>query len=471
MSDALPLLWGMALPAALGVLVLQRSGLRFAGDRLGFPAWAWLTGCLALAVLLLGCLLLGVPPAQWPWAPALAIVALAIWRRRVPEPSAAPPAPPVGWPLWMVVALGAAGIALLAFAVASHPCVTADEANMWALKAKSLHVDWYRGEFAAAQRFAYHPDYPLLNPLLQAWVYGLNGEIVHSQNRVPIQLCALALWLALASALRRRLPSALAALLLVPMLLATEFQDLCRWAYADGMLALGLVVALDGWLRLRAAPHRGHAALLGLGLAFAMWSKNEGALYVGLALAAGAAAPLLRQEVPWRAAPGEALGRAVRARWLWPPLLVVLFQSAWNAVFGLRNDLFLDHPASGTMTDRLVGQFAERAPVVLDWALGAVLGPASAHAVLLLPWLALVLVPRLALSAALWAPTLALVGSFVALHVVYIGSYLGLQHHLETSHARVLFQAVPAGTVWFAAVFAGLRLDGRPGVSSRPDAA
>src|SRR5262249_6598009 len=160
-------------------------------------------------------------------------------------------------------------------------------------------------------------------PLLQAWVYSQCGAVEQFLNRVPIQLCTLSLWLATCAAVRRLLPPWLGALLLLPLLLDAEFRSACRTAYAGGIVALRLVLALDGWLRCGALPRGAPAAapmraLLACGLAFALWSKNEAALYVAAAIAAAALTARLPRARRW---PG--------AIWLLP-LLVVAAQWTWN---------------------------------------------------------------------------------------------------------------------------------------------
>src|SRR6185295_13575892 len=106
-------------------------------------------------------------------------------------------------------------------------------------------------------------------------VGALHGEVVHFENRFLIQLCALALWVALCAALRLRVGGVLASLLAVTLLLCDDLRSQCRLAYADGMVAVGLVVAFDAFLRWRSSGRAPWKWLAALGLAFALWSKNE----------------------------------------------------------------------------------------------------------------------------------------------------------------------------------------------------
>jgi len=465
-DDALRLLWIVAAPAGLGMLCLRALGMRAAPDRLGYAAWLWPLGCLCLAAALWLLLVLDVPPSQW-WlaAPLAAAPLLPPACRR-----AAPPRLPLPWSRGAQGAFAAFALlglllgAYFAVAAAGTPCVFGDEGNLWSMKAKALYVDWPLGAFRDGQRAQSHPDYPLLNPLLQAWVYSQCGAVEQFANRVPIQLCTLSLWLATCAAVRRLLPPWLAVLLLLPLLLDAEFRSACSTAYADGMVALGLVLALDGWLRCRALPPGAPAAapmraLLACGLAFALWSKNEAALYA----AAAVAAAVLTARLP-RAS------RRPAAVWLLP-LAVVAAQWTWNRWFGFTSDLLGGPPSPGVGWPRLfVAQWQTHGPRVLQAGVDLLLSPASAAGVLLLPLPALLLrtvrrEPRLR------APALALLLGLLGLHLVYVGTWIDLDLHLHTSHARVVAQLVPAAIVWLAAVVAALRAAApRAALSGRPTA-
>src|SRR5262249_35872770 len=87
-------LWVLSVPAALGWLLLRVIGLRPRGDPLGFPAWSWPAGCLALGCALFLCLLLHVGPSWWWTAPVVLALLLSarLWRGRLRAvaPAAAP---------------------------------------------------------------------------------------------------------------------------------------------------------------------------------------------------------------------------------------------------------------------------------------------------------------------------------------------------------------------------------------------
>lgn len=447
---ALALVYALAIPILIGAPALSLLGLRWRDDRLGFAAWVWPVGCLGLAAVLQVAIALGVPGTAW-WSLPLLLVAvlIALGRRRAaPATPAAPP--PAGAGFVVFVLVGVAFCLWFAIAGMDRPCIEGDEGNIWSLKAKSLLVD-LPDLFAAAQVYNLHPDYPQLNPLLQAWVYALTGvpEFVQFENRWPIQLCDIALFVAVAAALRHRLPAWIAAVLAAFVLLEPEFQSLCRTAYADGMVALGLVVALDGFLRWRDRGHRGHAWLAGLGLAFALWSKNETLLYV--TCAAATAVAVRRWNAPMR---GGWSRRNLLL--LLPAGFVIAGTASWNSCFDLGSDLFganaTEH-AGKTMFELMGEQWRERVLAMFAEAGRWILALDHIHVVFGLLLALVILVPRIALGRELAVPTLALLGAFVGLHAVYVGSPLPLRMHLDTSYLRVHFQLLPAGLVVIAAAW------------------
>ncbi len=439
--------FALLAPAVLGALGMRVLGLRWRDDRLGYGAWAWLLGCLLLALGVQLALELHLPPTWWWIAPALLAIALGAFGGRCSwTPSA--PAPRAGRGYTAFVLLGVALALLFVAAGMDRPCIEGDEGNIWSLKAKSLLVDW-PAQFAAMQVYNLHPDYPQLDPLLQAWVYSWTGspDFVQFENRWPVQLGNVALFVAVAAALRRRLAPLPAALLASLVLLEPEFSSLCRTAYADGLVALGVVVALDGWLRWREHGDRRFAWLAAFGLAFAVWSKNETMLYL---VAAGGAALLTRLWLPPLA--GGFSRRNLRL--LLPAACVVGYSMLWNRRFGMRSDLFGNNPTGKSMFTLMAEQWPERVPALCGEALRLFVDVGHAHVVFALVLLGAVLAPRRALRSALALPVLALLAAFVGLHVVYVGSFLPLRFHLDTSYTRVLFQLLPAAVVLLGGLLA-----------------
>lgn len=437
-----------ATPAVLGAFAMRALGLRWREDPLGHVAWAWLLGCLVLALGVQVAIEVRLPSTVWWGIPiVLGAVLLAVTRRDNPSSNPVRP-PPVGRGYAVFVLLGVALALLFVAAGMDRPCVEGDEGNIWSLKAKSLLVDWPAG-FAAAQVYNLHPDYPQLNPLLQAWSYAWTGvpDFVQFENRWPVQLCNVALFVAVAAALRRRLAPLPAALLASLVLLEPEFSSLCRTAYADGLVALGVVVALDGWLRWREHGDRRFAWLAAFGLAFAVWSKNETMLYL---VAAGGAALLTRLWLPPLA--GGVSRRNLRL--LLPAACVVGYSMLWNRRFGMRSDLFGNNPTGKSMFTLMAEQWPERVPALAGEALRLFVDVGHAHVVFALVLLGTALAPRRAFGPALALPVLALLAAFVGLHVVYVGSFLPLRFHLDTSYTRVLFQLVPAAVVLLGSMLA-----------------
>ncbi|MCR9245957.1 MAG: hypothetical protein NXI31_13065 [bacterium] len=463
----LQLIYAVLVPWLLGVPVLLLLGVGPGRDRVGFPAWSWLLGCLSLAVTLRVCRELGLSPHVWPFAPALlAVVLIALAFRNSARPAdhpvgrpAAQPAtaPSIGVGYLVFVALGVALVVWFALAGLDRPCVEGDEGNIWSLKAKSLLVDWGGGPsgFTAAQVHNLHPDYPQLNPWLQAWIYVNSSTVEFTQfaNRWLVQLCGVALFAALAAGLRRWLRPVIAIPFASLLLLEPEFQSLAKTAYADGMVALGLVVALDGWLRCRAEERGAWPWLAGAGLAFAAWSKNETMLYLASLAIAAVLVRLLRRFVGG-AGPAPHLRRAGLLALL-PVIAVVANTSLWNRRFGMKSDLFGNNPTGKSMFQLMAEQWPDRVPVLGGEVWTAALALDHVHAVFVLPVVMLVLLPnRLFHGFAL--PVLGLAGAIAGLHVVYIGSFLPLRFHLDTSYLRVLFQLVPVAILLTGAMLAAI---------------
>ena len=134
------------------------------------------------------------------------------------------------------------------------------------------------------------------------------------------------------------------------------------------------------------------------------------------------------------------------------PLTIVTAQALWNRQLALRNDLFGENPTGKSLVTLFVEQFAERASYVAGRLLELITDVTGEFGVLLVLFLAPLFWPRAALGRQLFVPTLALIGSCVGLHLVYIGSHLDLKAHMDTSHRRVIYQLVPVTLVWFAAL-------------------
>jgi hypothetical protein len=137
---------------------------------------------------------------------------------------------------------------------------------------------------------------------------------------------------------------------------------------------------------------------------------------------------------------------------LLPAALVVASTMLWNRRFGLRSDLLGANPSGKSMFALMAEQWPVRVPAMAAEAASVAMSTAHAHVVFALLLLGALLRGRRILPTGLAVPLLALYGGFVGLHVVYVGSFLPLRFHLDTSYTRVTFQLLPAAIVLLAAL-------------------
>lgn len=168
-----------------------------------------------------------------------------------------------------------------------------DERAIFGIKAAVLHLDEsIHSETLRHPRFVqYHPRYPLLLPLAEAYVYGWIGGIDDRWAKVIPPLVALGLWLTFAGVLSRALgrdQGWLFALLLatVPALTTWEYGFLT--AQADAVVAgfhgAAMLYLWSGLQRVRATGSpvaaRGEATIAGLLAACTLFTKDEGLAFV-----------------------------------------------------------------------------------------------------------------------------------------------------------------------------------------------
>ena len=238
--------------------------------------------------------------------------------------------------------------------------VLGDGANIWAAKAKAVHAagglnEEFR-ERTGRRAPVYHKDYPLLNPMLQVWVFAHAGEITQVANRVPMQLFMIAMLLALAAALRRQVhPLVAAALLFVLATTLPMMRFLAQWAYADHMVAMGFLVMIDAWwLRRRTRDDRAFVLLM-MAIGFTLWSKNEGLLL----LTAGGGAALIALGARWKRRELQPV-RGLRWSWIALPIGIMVAHRAINSHFGFENDL-----QTHGLNELIRDQFGDRWRIVL----------------------------------------------------------------------------------------------------------
>ncbi|MGC6489095.1 MAG: glycosyltransferase family 39 protein, partial [Planctomycetota bacterium] len=400
---------------------------------------------------------LGRPGSVWWWL--LAVAGAAAWTLR-PAPAAAPlgsrdaaaPAAgssargssPVDWGL----ILGVEVFLFDALASRVYPVRRSDEADIWAAKAKVLFAAPAGEVSEGLHHFALTGFYPSWNPLIQALVYGCRGEIVHFDNRLPIQLFGVAMLMILASALRRRTNPWLGALVLAA-LVGPLMRALVAVMYSDLMLACAAALAAESLLRWREEGGRAWWRLACVAMAGMLAAKNEGELLVPCLLVAAALSRALGR-------PSRPDGDAARVRprptwllWLSLPLAAVLARRGFNAYFDLGSYLEGDvGPARGVL-GRFLDGARENGAEVLAFFGEMSLDP-SQHGLLLLlfPLAFAVSAASRGLRAALAGPAgllfLAWAGAMSGYLMVFIGTN---SWQLHVAAPRVVTQALPWAAV------------------------
>ncbi len=188
-----------------------------------------------------------------------------------------------------------------------------DSLVIWSLKALVIFQDGsvYSPDLVAENRFLFHPNYPLLVPLAQVFLFGLRGAALEHAAKIVLPLAHLGIGLALFSYLRPRL-GARRALALAALLAATPHfyrtDELYTFAgstpsgYADPMLAALCGAACLQTLEWLARRQRADLLLAALFLGLAVFTKNEGAA-LALCVALATAAALLLDRLRGRALP------------------------------------------------------------------------------------------------------------------------------------------------------------------------
>ena len=451
----------LLVPALLGAGLLRLQGVVPRTDPLAYCGWAWLQGCVGLALLLSAWLWLTLPlAAGWIGVVACATAGLAFaLGRRVPVAAGAELGAPVRHPSWENACFALAlGLLLLStvdriLLASADVLVSSDETRIWAAKARIL---FHTGGFGPAFRAALqpeviaHPDYPPLNPLLQLWVHAHAGELVQVESRLPIQVFAIAGILVAASALRRRARPLLATLFLV--CIGTLGRFFTYQVFSDALIAIGLFACWDLWQRYQEDGALVWLRLLGCTAPVLVWSKNEGTLHVlafGLALLAATLARRVRLPEP-------------RERWrvlAWSaPLLASVFYLVWfNAHFGLVNDLVLGSPemadADGVAdAPGFTGLVMERAgqnlrPIVTSFA--SLIRQAQLTRYFVLALLVLVVTnPRSAFGRGRLVFTLGVLLGLLGYMAVYLGTHWEVEVHLAHSAHRLVYHLTPAAGLW-----------------------
>jgi hypothetical protein len=454
-------IWIVLVLVLTGWRALLVLGISPREDRLAFAGWAIAAGLLLNALLLLA---LG-----WAWpgalrpvpitlAQAILIVVLGILGRRRPRVAKLPAPARRGWMergFRAVVALALVLFVLRILVGDLAPALTGDEGMLWGLKARAIaSAEGLGPDYLSlmARPGLRHEDYPLCNPLLQAWVLVLegNGAIL---LRLPMQLGAVALLLSFAAALRRVTGPLVAAALVVIFSASFATAGAAMTAGAEGLVALGLVVAVDALVRYEREARGAWLGLAAIGLALALFTKNDAALFVlGILVGAGVRA------LTWP----PARPRPRLLLWLAAPLATMLLTIAFNTQAGFANDLTHGKGDGVGLLARLGAQALDYLPTTLEYFVQNVfLSPHFDGLVGLLFLAALLLVGTRALAgepsdiARLGRALVPAVGFLIGiagLFVIYLATPQPLEWHLETSCVRVAWQVLPLAALGLAAL-------------------
>ncbi|MHC4513933.1 MAG: phospholipid carrier-dependent glycosyltransferase [Planctomycetota bacterium] len=482
----------LATPVLLGIALLRCARIGPAVDRLAYAAWAYVAGMMGTATLLFLWLCLGLPLNAWLLQLfLLGTASFCFFISRTPREHEvqAHAMQSQEFPLReRAFFVGALVLVLLATCLRimdgnSLPVADGDEALVWATKAKLIHSSESFGQqlaenvsglehgpaFADAFTVAiekglrdpelaqnrmlldaprtapdHHLDYPVLNPLLQVWIFAHAEGQTEWENRLPIQGFALALLLVLAAGLRRVLRPAIVALCLIVFAVMDETVTQTRTCYADVMVAVGVAIACDAWLRGQQQRDGPWRWLVLLGLSVAAWTKNEGMMYLCVALVAGLLAC-------WQRLPGKPSRNLFehRAGILVIPFLFVGATLSLNFAFGFTNELVGSDATGTSFFERLLDQQA-RVAAIAEFTFDELLLSRDRCFVFLGFLVLLVLCPVRAVTGPQRAPGLFLVFAMLGILTVYLATPSKIYWHLATSAPRVVWQLAPCVLLWMA---------------------
>lgn len=298
------LIMALVLPPVLGWLLTRlAAGRNLALHRLEWAALSW---CLGWATITLGMFALGEIGVAAPWRPlplfmlwlALASVLLALNRLCAPRArlralGVGVMRPTVAFPRlsWRVL-LGAGGAALVAFqclAVVAHslalPVNGEDAWSIWTFKARIFYLSRSipAGYFHDASKLFSHPDYPLLVPLAETWLYGWLGRVDEWAVLLLFPPFFVALLAIVAGALSRAYDRA--AGLIGTTLLACAPLVITWGSMGDADMPLTLAATASAamlWRWLRGEGGWRALALSGVLAGVAVWTKKEGLILFGI---------------------------------------------------------------------------------------------------------------------------------------------------------------------------------------------
>lgn len=319
-----------------------------------------------------------------------------------------------------------------------------DAFSNWGLKALALARDGTvrTTDLTEPGRFLFHPNYPLLVPLAQAFVHSCVGGPSEGAARGVFVLAQLGAGLVAFGTLRGRVPVRIAALagamiVVTPQFwrsaLDLRFPGSIVAGYADPMftaLVAGVLGTALVWAR---RPTSRNAAALGACIGFALFTKNEGqpltlalvgAAVVGLIVARGRGSSVPK---PHSLLVAAAVAAVIATPWF-----------AFRATLPARDENYQQQ-----VTTERIEQHAWRTSVIAIAAVNEALA-VDRHG---LTWVALALalvlrIRRVAHAAV--AFVLALLGAMTAAYaLVFVVTPLPIVDSLATSIPRTFFHMAP----------------------------
>lgn len=432
---------GAGLLTAFGI-DLRRLGLRGV-------ALAWVTGALTVATVVLiagfGGSFHASRLAVGVMAIALVVVCLLKRAPRVDKPAHTHRLP--GMALSFTVAL-MVGWVLFGCARSLDRPLVGDEIHIWWGRARlALQLGGFGPSYSEAVGgsgfLIAAPDYPPLNPLLQIWM-SIDRELSGTIMRWPIQMFDIMAILFLAGRLKESVHPGAASLLLAGTFLTSTYA--LPSSYSDRMVALGVLMAVDGASTVLSGRADQRWISLPIGLALMVASKHEGsALSLVVLLAIGTTMLLAR---PRPRIGGAATLRLVTAFSLAAAIVAAIW--AWNHALGLGNDLLELSPAAGStgFSARLDRAVTVAGRFFSDFALV----PSASGLLLILAVVLSVVRGSIGREVAILVPAATAVGGSVMFLLVYVFTPHNLLWQWESSGSRVLGDLNLVAATWAGAV-------------------
>ncbi|MBI1800619.1 MAG: glycosyltransferase family 39 protein [Chloroflexi bacterium] len=340
--------------------------------------------------------------------------------------------------VWLLLAMLSLQVALVAVTQAGQPLHVWDSWVTWAMKARAIFLD---GRISPAvyddpSRAVTHLDYPLLVPLIEAWLYQWVGAADDRMAGIAVVCSYVALILIGFAVMRRRGSTTLVALAAAAVIACMRLvAGMAGEGLADIPMSLLAAVAalyLSGWLNSGSAGELAIAVIAG---GLMPWTKREGWVLL-LALAAAAVFAARGNRRARIAAVGLALGAVALSGPWW----------AFISTQGIANTDFL--PLSWSAGQANAGRIF----FVIWTELQSMM---SGDWNFVWPLTALLAVALVAMKvpvepAARLLPLAALIYLALMSLTYVFSAYVPYQQHVLTSSYRLMAHVAPLMVVWVA---------------------